>query len=257
MSATEASAIYRGWIRHRRHYPHPHAFRYRSAMLYVDLAELQNLFDRYWLWSLNHRNLAEFRRSDYLGDPGLSIDEAVRGRAEQISGHRPQGPIRLLTQPRYYGYCFNPVSFYYCFEADGEQLSCIVAEITNTPWKERHSYVLPVERATQRGETLAWQFDKAFHVSPFMPMDRRYQWRFQPPGEQLRVHMNVLSGERSDFDATLVLDRRPLNGAGLARCLIGFPGACARVVTAIHWQAFLIWCKRNPVYDHPDNKSTS
>lgn len=250
-TAARHSAIYRGWVRHRRHAPQPHRFRYRNAMLLLDLDELPRLFDGRWFWSLGRRNLAEFRRSDYLGDPTLPLDEAVRQRAAEILGRRPAGPIRLLTHPRYFGYCFNPVSFYYCYANDGQALDCIVAEITNTPWLERHSYVLPIDGAHRRGDTLEWSFDKRFHVSPFLPMQRRYRWRFQPPGQTLRVHMDVLDGEQTEFDATMVLERRPLDGPGLARCLAGFPGATLKIIAAIHWQAFLIWCKRNPVYDHP------
>jgi len=247
------SAIYRGRVQHRRHAPHPHAFRYPLFQLYVDLDELDRVFAGRWLWSVNRRNLAAFRRSDYHGDPMLPLDEAVRRRFEEVAGRRPLGPIRLLTHLRYFGYCFNPVSFYYCFEEDGETLSGIVAEITNTPWKQRHSYVLPVETAQRDAAgQLRWRFDKAFHVSPFLPMQRGYDWRFSVPDQHLQVHMNVEREDGRDFDATLTLDRRPLNGPQLAACLLRHPWMTARVLTAIHWQALLIWCRRNPVYDHPE-----
>lgn len=246
------SALYTGWVRHRRHAPHAHAFRYRLYMLYLDLDEIDAVFDGRWLWSVERRNVAEFRRSDYLGDPSVPLAEAVRRRVEQETGRRPTGPIRLLTHLRYYGYSFNPVSFYYCYADDGTTLDTIVAEITNTPWRERHSYVMPIADATARGSAHHWGFRKAFHVSPFLPLDRDYGWSFQPPGEQLRVHMNVLRDGAPEFDATLVLDRKPLNGASLARCLLAYPVMSFKVVAAIHWQAFLTWCKQNPVYDHPN-----
>lgn len=245
------SAIYSGWIRHRRHRPHPHRFAYRMRLLYLDLSELERVFAHRWFWSIGKANLGEFRRSDYLGDPAQPLDRAVRDCVEQEIGRRPIGPIRLLTQARMFGHCFNPVSFYYCFLADGDTLDCIVAEITNTPWKERHRYVLPVETAERHRSALAWQFPKAFHVSPFLPMRRRYAWRFQTPGTWLRIHMDVRAEDGNDFDATLVLERQPLDGSSLARCLWRHPFATLRVVLAIHWQAFLIWLARNPVYDHP------
>jgi DUF1365 family protein len=246
------SAIYRGRVQHRRHAPHPHAFRYPLFQLYLDLDELDHVFAKRWLWSVGRRNLAAFHRSDYLGDPALDLREAVRRRFEEVAGRRPRGPIRLLTHLRYFGYCFNPVSFYYCFAEDGQTLEGVVAEITNTPWKERHSYVLPVE-AAQRDAAgqLRWRFDKAFHVSPFLPMQRGYDWRFSVPDEHLHVHMNVEREDGRDFDATLSLERRPLSGPQLAGCLLRHPWMTARVVVAIHWQALLIWCRRNPVYDHP------
>lgn len=251
MSSALASAVYTGWVRHRRHRPHPHAFRYRLYLLYLDLGELDRVFARRWFWSVGRRNLVQFRRADYLGDPALPLDEAVRRRAAEVMGRRPEGPIRLLAHLRTLGHCFNPVSFYYCFRPDGETLDCIVAEITNTPWRERHSYVLDGEAAQRHGSALAWEFPKAFHVSPFLPMQRDYRWRLQPPAAELRVHMDVEQAGTREFDATLVLQRRTLDGASLARCLVRYPLMTLRVVLAIHWQAFLIWLARNPVYDHP------
>lgn len=251
MSAAPASAVYEGRVRHRRHAPHAHAFDYRMAQLYIDLDELDALFDGYRLWSAGRRNVVEFRRSDYLGPAGLPLGEAVRRRVDAAIGRRPAGPIRLLTHLRTFGHVFNPVSFYYCFHADGIRLDCIVAEITNTPWKERHTYVLPVEDARLRGRALEWRFPKAFHVSPFMPMARDYAWRFTVPGDSLHVHMDVTEAGHGQFDATLSLRRRPLDTAALARVLWRYPLMTVQVVAAIHWHALRLWLKGNPVYDHP------
>lgn len=251
-----ASAIYEGWVRHRRHAPHAHAFRYRLYLMYLDLAELDRVFAGRRFWSVGRRNLAEFRRSDYLGDPAVPLDQAVRARVAEVTGSAPAGPIRLLTHLRTFGHCFNPVSFYYCYAADGVTLEAIVAEITNTPWRERHSYVLPLAQAQRGGRALRWDFAKAFHVSPFLPLERDYAWRFTAPGDDLRVHMDVLDGARRDFDATLVLERHPLTGPNLARVLRRYPAMTLRVVAAIHWQAFLIFLRHNPVYDHPSKRRT-
>lgn len=246
-----ASALYFGAVTHRRHLPHAHAFTYPIAQLLIDLDELPTLFARRWLWSANRPNLARFKRSDFLGNPRQPLADAVRDRAASVLGYRPTGPVRLLAHLRYAGHVFNPVSYYYCYADDGEQLECVVAEITNTPWKERHSYVLPVAQAEHRGRALRWQFDKAFHVSPFMPMDCRYDWRFTAPGDDLHVHMQVWRNGERQFDATQHLKRRPLDGSGLARVLLRYPLMTLQVVTAIHWQALRLWLKRNPVYDHP------
>ena len=134
---------------------------------------------------------------------------------------------------------------------DGETRLAVRAEITNTPWKQRHAYVLPDEDAQVHGRALHWSFAKRFHVSPFMPMDCTYDWRFTVPGEDLRVHMNVMREGRRTFDATLNLQRLPLTGASLARVLWRYPLMTAQVVGAIHWQALRLWLKRNPVHDHP------
>ncbi|HEX4481693.1 MAG TPA: DUF1365 domain-containing protein [Rudaea sp.] len=251
MNTPFASGIYEGWVRHRRFAPHAHAFRYRMYMMYLDLAEIDRVFAGRCLWSVNRRNVAQFRRADYLGDPSIPLDAAVRRRAADVLGREPTGPIRMLAHVRTFGHCFNPVAFYYCYADDGATLDCIVAEITNTPWKERHSYVLPVADAAHHGRALAWEFKKGFHVSPFLPMQCDYAWRLTAPDDALRVHMNVLAGGERDFDATLVLKRRPITGANLARVLLRYAAMSTRVVVAIHWQALLIFLRRNPVYDHP------
>lgn len=261
-AATLASALYTGWVRHRRHAPHAHAFRYRLFLAYLDLSEVDKVFSGKWLWSVGRCNIAEFRRSDYLGDPDVPLDTAVRDCVEQHAGTRPTGPIRLLTHLRYFGYCFNPVSFYYCFADDGCTLQTVVAEITNTPWKQRHAYVLPVAESTTHGSVHAWRFDKGFHVSPFMAMEHSYAWRLGVPGDALRVHMQVLPADATPahtpaFDATLVLRRTPIDARHLAAALLRFPLMTLQVVLAIHWQALRLWLRGNPVHDHPDTRHSN
>ncbi|MCC4601008.1 DUF1365 domain-containing protein [Xanthomonas melonis] len=253
------SALYTGWVRHRRFTPKPLQFRYRLFLLYLDLSELDRVFAGRWLWSVGRANLAQFRRSDYLGDPTIPLDQAVRDCVQAHTGERPDGAIRLLTHLRYFGHVFNPVSFYYCFDRhDG--LRWIVAEITNTPWQQRHAYVLPVAQARSHRDVHAWRFDKRFHVSPFMGMQQQYDWRFSVPAAQLRVHMDVLdaphdaaveTGGARRFDATLVLQRQPLCARTLARTLLAYPLMTVQVVIAIHWQALRLWLRGNPVHDHP------
>ncbi len=246
------SAIYVGHVQHRRFAVARNAFRYRIFQPLLDLAELDRVFDRRWLWSVNRRNLAEFRRSDYFGDAALPLDVAVRQRVERELGRPAPGPIRLLTHLRYFGYVQNPVSFYYGYREDGETLDWILAEITNTPWRERHAYLLPVERAQLRGRAWHFDFEKAFHVSPFLPMDRHYHWAFTPPDENLHVHMAVFAGETREFDATLTLERRPLQGNTLASCLAAYPFITFKTVVGIYWQALRLSLKRVPFHPHPN-----
>lgn len=247
------SAIYTGMVRHRRLRPHPHAFRYRLFMMYLDLHELPDVLDGRWLWSARRAAPAWFRRADYHGDSALPLDEAVRRTVLRETGVRPAGPIRLLTHLRYFGYCFNPVSFYYCYDARDARVEAVVAEITNTPWKERHAYVLP--RTPAMNGVLRFRFGKAFHVSPFMPMDHQYDWRFAEPGRKLGVHMENFDTHGKIFDATLSLVRREISGSALARLLFTYPLMTASVAWAIHWNALKIWLKGNPVHTHPAKRS--
>ena len=251
------SAVYEGWVRHRRYTPHAHEFRYKLALFYLDLEELDQVFDGRWHWTLDRPSLAAFRRADYLGDAGEPLLEAVRRRVREATGRVLTGPVRLLTHARYFGHCFNPVSFYYCYEPDGVTLDTVLAEITNTPWRERHAYVLPLDAGERHGSAVHFGFDKAFHVSPFLPMDMHYQWAFQAPGESIRVHMDVLRDEARAFDATMSLERHELTPATRRRCLLRFPPMTFKVVAAIHWQALRLWLKGNPVHDHPKHSSAT
>jgi hypothetical protein len=244
------SALYQGTVIHRRFTPVPHEFRYRVSYLYLDLAELDTVFARRWLWSVDRPNWVAFHRADHLGDPQVPLDTAVRDLVAERTGFRPDGPIRLLTLPRYFGFGFNPVSFYYCWNASGGALSAIVAEVNNTPWGERHCYVLDPGESLKRGGH-RYRFGKDFHVSPFLAMDYVYDWRFTEPGGDLAVVMRNERDGRLDFEATMALSHRPLDGPQLARALAGFPFMSGKVVAAIYWQALRLWWKGVPFHPHP------
>jgi hypothetical protein len=245
------SALYSGRLRHRRFAPRPHAFAYGITLAWLDLAELDEVFRGRWLWSTRRPAAAWMRRADYLGDPSVALDEAVRRRVEEQTGRRPRGPVRLLTQLRCLGVIFNPVSFYYCYDEPGERVEAIVAEITNTPWNERHAYVLAAPDAERAGRPLRFRFGKGFHVSPFMPMEIEYDWRFTAPGRRLAVHMVNLHEGRPVFDASLTLERREIGTATLAAALSRQPLAAVQVLAAIYWQALRLRAKRVPFHVHP------
>ena len=243
-----ASAVYEGWVRHRRHSPVEHGFTYRHSMMLLDLDELPGVLDCHPLVSARRPALARFQREDHLGDPRRPLADCVRELVEEHTGERPEGPVRLLTTLRTLGHCFNPVSFFYCFEPGGERVEAVVAQVTNTPWGESHAYVL-----RRRGETVMRDtMDKAFHVSPFIGMDSRYDWRVTEPDGQLLVHIDERDADGHQlFDATLSLQRHELSRARLTRMLSQFPAASLRVVFLIYWNALRLKLKGAPYHPHP------
>ena len=241
-----ASAIYEGTIRHRRFAVRPHEFSHRLALMYLDLGELDGLLGGRLL--APGPGLVRFRRADYLGDPSIALADTVRMQVEQQTGTVPSGPIRLLTQPRTFGHCFNPVSFYYCFTPQ-EQLDAVVAEVTSTPWGERHAYVLG---RTGEGPVLAASIPKQLHVSPFMGMAQHYCWRVATPGATLAVHIESHEQGRRAFDATLALRRSPLTRTGLGRVTARYPAATLRVLALIYGHALALKLKGVPPHPRPE-----
>jgi DUF1365 family protein len=224
------SAFYEGTVEHRRFAVREHAFRHRISMAYLDLGDVPALLGR------------RFRRSDHIGDPGRPLEDVVR----EIAGpDAPRGPVRLLTNLRTLGHCFNPVCFYYLFEPDGETVGAVVAEVTNTPWGDRHAYVLHREDGRR---VLAADLDKRMHVSPFMRMDQRYTLRAAVPGPTLSVRVENREEGAKVFDATLKLERRPLDRRGLARHY----GATLRVTALIYAHAVALKLKGVPWHRRPE-----
>ncbi len=252
------SAIYTGQTQHRRLKPRKHEFSYSMFMLYLDLDELPELFDQSpWFsarpFSVSGFALARFRRQDHLGNENLPLSHCVRELVAKQTGRRPQGPIRLLTHLRYFGYGFNPVSFYYCFDQDDRHLECVVAEVNNTPWGEQHCYVLHSADDLGQNGLHRWQQAKAMHVSPFMPMQMHYEFSFLQPEKMLSVYMQNYQDGDLVFDAGLQLQRQEITAASLRNSLLRFPFMTLQIIVAIHWQALRLWLKGVPVHNHPGN----
>jgi DUF1365 family protein len=255
--------------------------------MYLDLSELPELFDPYLLWSARRPAIAWFRREDHLGDPQTPLDVCVRDEVERQTGTRPAGPIRLLTNLRYFGYVMNPVSYFYCFDSASGRLQTVLAEVHNTPWGERHCYVLqtPIHRAGGASAVL-WN-EKEFHVSPYMGMGMRYRWRLSEPAESLAVSIqchetsawtsnaelstdineahvkaDTLSPKSSTtrrprpFDVTLSMRREEITASSLRRVLLKHPCMTASVTARIYWQALKLWWKQVPFVPHPRQRRT-
>lgn len=252
-----------GTVRHRRKYPVQHEFQYSTGMLALDTDEWHSVTALSPLFSLERFNWLSLRRKDYFRPEAGDLSAAVRDHVAEATGWRPDGEVELITHPRYFGYVFNPVSFYFCYRAGDEPASgavpkVIVAQITNTPWQDRHVYCL--ETTANGPSNAGWrterfEFSKRFHVSPFNGMNQHYQWTFSFRGPELRIHMNVFEAGRKHFDATLVVQRSPLNRKDVHRSLRKFPLEAFKVVAGIYWHALKLKLKGAPFYTHPDKLS--
>lgn len=246
-----ASAIYEGWLHHRRFEPVEHSFRYRLFMAYLDLDELPAVLDPFPLWSARRAAPAHFCREDYMGDPERPLAECVRDTVERHAGARPEGPVRLLANLRYFGHVFNPVCFYYCFDRGGERVEAVVADVNNIPWGESHPYVMT--RGERNGSVVSGKVEKALHVSPLMGMDQTYSLRATEPGEELLVQIdsNPIGEGAKAFDATLSMRRRELSGPVLAKMLARYPVMSLQVVGRIYAQALRLKLKGAKYFPHP------
>ena len=244
------SAIYSGWVKHCRYFPKPHKFNYRVFMMYLDIDELPFVFDKSFLWSFGRKNIAEFRCADYLDgstSSAVELKSAILEKVEHATGKTVAGRVCMLTNLRYFGYIINPLTVYYCFDT-AERLQAMVLEVTNTPWKKRHTYVLSCDGTNNR-QTI--EFDKSMHVSPFHGMDMIYQLVAETPKERLNFSLRNKSSSKNnriEFDAGLSLQRQEITQAALTGKLIRYPFMTLKVCISIYWQALRLLIKKMPLY---------
>ena len=217
-------------------------------MTYFDISKVESLLPDSFLFKVDKPALVSYYRSDYHGDNKLTLDESVRKTVKEKTGTNLEGPIRLLTHLRYFGYCFNPVSFYYCFDKSDKKLEMIMAEVTNTPWNERHCYFI----TAKKNKSFRQELKKQFHVSPFWDMEHDYDWYFSDVSDTISVNMINYKDEKKVFDATLSLSvSKKITNLNLFLSVLRFPFSTLMVYLRIHYQAFKLWVKGATFYDHP------
>jgi len=242
-----ASAIYQGTVRHRRFTPKKHEFTYNVFMVYLDLQELDQVFAKSVWWSKDRLGLAQYKRTDFFdGKEDVSLYDAIANYVEKHNGKRPDGPIRVLTNLRYFGFIINPITCYYCFDSTGERLQTVVAEVTNTPWRQRCQYILNVD--DPNNDKQSFVFDKAMHVSPFQAMDLQYHWSGKTPDNNLLVHIDVKRQREPQLDATILMKRQAMTTQTMNKVIFRYPWMTLKVFFAIYWQAFRLWVKGIPFY---------
>lgn len=235
------SAIYQGRVIHQRNSPKLHRFDYNLFMMYVDLEELPTLFDKYRGWDVNSPAFACFKREDHYGDAQVDLATSIRELVLRETGATIAGPIRLLTHFRYFGYVFNPLSLYYCYDKSATNVTHVVAEVSNTPWNERHCYVL--EGKSRQGIFVTKDHAKEFHVSPFMDLNMSYHWQIDIPSENLNVRIENHHNNEVLFIAELNLKRYEITQKSLMQTLLNFPLMSYKVTAAIYIQALKLWLK--------------
>ena len=226
-------------------------FKYPIFMTYFDISKIDELFKKKsLLTNIDKPSFISFYREDYHNNSVKCLDDAVRNTLKNKYDYIAKGPIRILTHLRYFGYCFNPVSFYYCFDKSEKNIDAIIAEVTNTPWKQRYCYVLDCQNSEKKNIFKNIK-DKKLHVSPFFPMDHEYHFSISKPDKTITIKIDNLNQGVKVHEALLSLNKEDFSKKSLIKALINFPFMTVKVVTAIHWQAIKLWFKGAKLYNNP------
>lgn len=237
------SGICTAIVEHERFRPTRHAFKYNIALMWLHLDEVNRLANTVRGFSNTSVAAFEFRRSDYLGAPAEPLKHSVLTEMNRLNPSNTQlsGDVFLLGQARHFGLYFSPVNFYFLRDKQTKQFSHMLAEVSNTPWNERHHYLVDLARQENT--------NKAFHVSPFNPMDMIYRWHIQQPSDKFSVGLSCYKNNKH-FSAMVHLDKKPLNSKSINTVLRSIPNMTIKTVVGIYWHAIRLWLKRTPIYSH-------
>ena len=239
------SALYRGKVYHQRFKPTQHKFDYDIYLFWLklDTDEFEALSSQLKHFSTSNKSRVRFKREDYLGDDSISLKQAVLERMTELNeGKVLHGDVFMLGQLRMWGMYFSPVNFYYLRNTDGK-FTHMLAEVSNTPWNERHHYLVNLDTQDDT--------PKAFHVSPFNPMDMTYKWSISQPSTRLSLAMDCVRSDK-EFSAGINLTKFTLDNANLTQALKRIPSMTIKTVAGIYWHALKLLLKRTPLYTHPE-----
>ncbi len=248
--STLNSCLMVGDVRHRRFSPKNHSLNYSLFMPAIDLDEVKALEKSVTLFGTRWWHWARFKREDYLGEGDLK--QCIQDKVYELSGERVSGKVVAVCHLRYLGLYFSPVNFYYVYD-EADEWRYLLAEVSNTPWNERHYYAIPASEVSSGN---SFRHNKAFHVSPFNPIDQEYVWKVNPLSKRLFIHLECHKGQKV-FDATMAMSRRPFSSPSLFHQLARIPVMAIYMVLGIYWHALKLWIKRVPIYDHPDKGSSA
>jgi DUF1365 family protein len=239
------SALFAGHVMHRRLRPKMHLLRYRIFSLLLDLSELDKLDRELRFFSRGRFNLVSFYDRDHGDGSSKPLRDQVLACLAR-AGIDEVGRIRLFAMPRLLGFVFNPLTVYFC-DAPGGDLVAILYEVHNT-FGERHTYVFAVENPAI---PIRHGAEKQFYVSPFLPMNLRYDFRLRPPGEDLQVAITVANSAGTVLTAVHWANRKPISDSSILRAATSHPLMTLKVAAGIFWEAGKLLAKRVKIHRRP------
>ncbi|QKC88832.1 DUF1365 domain-containing protein [Mesorhizobium sp. NZP2234] len=245
-----AGVLYPGEVMHARLKPFGHRFVYRVFSLLVDIDRLAELGRMTWLLRVNRPGLASFHESDHVNTPGETLRAFVDGLLVDAGLGKPAARVLLLAYPRIFGYVFNPISVYFCYDAAGALIALIYA-VRNT-FGGRRIYVSPIRPGELGPAGVRQTQAKLFHVSPFIGMDARYHFRILPPGKTVRLRIHETENGEPLLAAAFAGTARPLATPDIGACLAKFPLMTLKIILGIHWEALKLWLKGARFHPSPE-----